>query len=79
MSEAVTETCLFVFLEDESFPLCVYGGQRQRTVAHLPMLVQQTKSHIHVHMHTKKNTICVRVCLNRTVTVSVFNLSVTLR
>ncbi len=46
MGEAVRGTYLFVFLEDESFRLCVNGSQRQREIclAHLSILLTQTKT-----------------------------------
>lgn len=46
MSEAEKETYLFVFLNDEYFRLCVNGGQRQRKICfvHILMLLKQTKT-----------------------------------
>lgn len=50
MGKTARETYLFVFLKDQSFPLCVKGGQWQRNIclAHFCMLLKQTSIHIHI-------------------------------
>lgn len=79
MGEAVGETHLFVFLKDESFPLGVNGGQRQRKIrlAHVSMLLTQTKTHFHTHTHTKKKAFNVILAARmREVTVQSTNQSI---